>query len=360
MAESEHGVVAAGHPLTAEAGARVLREGGNAVDAALARDAHVVRRRAAADGAGRGRVHARRRRRRRSRRCSTSSCRRRAIRVARTGSGRSPSSMPIDVSFGDAAQVFHIGPASCGVYGAPAGVCEAARRWGTIPLAELAAPAARLARDGVALNHGQAYVAEILADLLDLDARVRRAVGAATGAILREGEVLRNPELGDALMRLGERGRGAVLPRRRRRGRVATGCARAAAGSSPRTSPATAAIEREPVRDRTTATARCSRTRRPRPAARCSPTRSRCSTANPRRRSLRGVVDAMARRAGGAHAASSSTGSARTGFLERFLAQSPGRDDAHLGARRARSRMQRDLHQRRGLGRRRARHRAST
>src|SRR4029079_15209597 len=30
------GMVAAGHPLTAEAGARVLREGGNAVDAAIA------------------------------------------------------------------------------------------------------------------------------------------------------------------------------------------------------------------------------------------------------------------------------------------------------------------------------------
>src|SRR6266849_11003476 len=35
MTGSENGVVAAGHPLTAEAGAAVLREGGNAVDAAL-------------------------------------------------------------------------------------------------------------------------------------------------------------------------------------------------------------------------------------------------------------------------------------------------------------------------------------
>src|SRR5918912_2878894 len=33
---SSRGVVAAGHPVTAEAGAAVLREGGNAVDAAIA------------------------------------------------------------------------------------------------------------------------------------------------------------------------------------------------------------------------------------------------------------------------------------------------------------------------------------
>src|SRR5438874_3876033 len=36
MSPSDRGVVAAGHPVTAEAGAAVLREGGNAIDAAVA------------------------------------------------------------------------------------------------------------------------------------------------------------------------------------------------------------------------------------------------------------------------------------------------------------------------------------
>jgi gamma-glutamyltranspeptidase/glutathione hydrolase len=111
----------------------------------------------------------------------------------------------VDVSFGDADQIFYIGPASCGVYGMPAGVCEASRRWGTIPLAELAAPAASLAREGVALNSSQAYVAKILGDLLRATPECA-ALWAPEGRILREGEVLRNPELGDALVRLGDEG----------------------------------------------------------------------------------------------------------------------------------------------------------
>jgi gamma-glutamyltranspeptidase/glutathione hydrolase len=111
----------------------------------------------------------------------------------------------IDVSFGDAAQVFHIGPASCGVYGTPAGVCEAVGRWGSVPLEALTAPAARLAREGVVLNAQQAYVAKILADLLSSTPECA-ALWAPRGHILREGELLRNPELGDALALLGEQG----------------------------------------------------------------------------------------------------------------------------------------------------------
>jgi gamma-glutamyltranspeptidase / glutathione hydrolase len=196
----ERGVVAAGHPLTAEAGARVLREGGNAVDAAVGAMLTSFVAEPLLTGLGAGGY----------------------LMVAGEGwepalldffveaptratDGSAAELEAIDVSFGDAAQVFHIGPASCGVFGAPAGVCEAIRRWGTMALAELAAPAARLARAGVELNAEQAYVAEILAQLL-LSSDECAALWAPEGQVLREGEVLRNPELGEALERLGHEG----------------------------------------------------------------------------------------------------------------------------------------------------------
>jgi gamma-glutamyltranspeptidase/glutathione hydrolase len=123
--------------------------------------------------------------------------------LPREGSGAALEA--IDVSFGDADQVFYVGPASCGVYGAPAGVREAAGRWGSIPLALLVQPAARLAREGVELNAQQAYIVRILADLLRSTPECA-ALWAPDGRLLEEGSVLRNPELGDALERLGSDG----------------------------------------------------------------------------------------------------------------------------------------------------------
>jgi gamma-glutamyltranspeptidase/glutathione hydrolase len=200
MGEAEKGVVAAGHPLTAEAGARVLREGGNAVDAAVAAMLTSFVSESLLTGLGAGGY----------------------MLVAggdtepalldffvqaptRLGDGSEAELQGVDVSFGDAAQVFHIGPASCGVYGTPAGVCGAVRRWGTLPLEELAAPAARLAEEGVVLNAGQAYVAEILAELLTSTPECA-ALWAPGGRVLRQGEILHNPELGNSLMRLAREG----------------------------------------------------------------------------------------------------------------------------------------------------------
>jgi gamma-glutamyltranspeptidase/glutathione hydrolase len=200
MSELRRGVVAAGHPLTAQAGAAVLREGGNAVDAAVAAMLTSFAAEPLLTGLGAGGY------------------------MLVAGGGREPAlldffvqapSRPeqgagavleaIDVSFGDAAQVFYVGPASCGVYGTPAGVCEAIRRWGSMPLQALAAPASALAREGVVLNAQQAYIAKILAELLTSTPECA-ALWAPAGRVLREGELLRNPELADALERLGEDG----------------------------------------------------------------------------------------------------------------------------------------------------------
>jgi gamma-glutamyltranspeptidase/glutathione hydrolase len=241
MVVAEKGVVAAGHPLTAQAGARVLREGGNAVDAAVAAMITSFASEPLLTGLGAGGY------------------------MLVAGGGREPTVLDffvqapsrrgdgsevelhgVDVSFGDAAQVFHIGPASCGVYGTPAGVCEAVRRWGSIPLEDLAAPAAALAREGVVLNAGQAYVAEILADLLTSTPECA-ALWAPDGRILREGDLLRNHELGDALERLGRDGAEPFY-----RGEVAAAVCdwlRAHGGSLSRQDLAGyRAIEREPVR----------------------------------------------------------------------------------------------------------------
>jgi gamma-glutamyltranspeptidase / glutathione hydrolase len=113
--------------------------------------------------------------------------------------------MAVDVSFGDAVQVFHIGASSCGTYGTPAGVCAAADRFGTVPLAELTAPAVALAREGVRVNSEQAYVYEILAPIYSSSAECR-ALFMPEGRVPREGDVLRDPEMADSLERLGAEG----------------------------------------------------------------------------------------------------------------------------------------------------------
>jgi gamma-glutamyltranspeptidase / glutathione hydrolase len=204
------GVVAAGHPRSAQAGADVLRQGGNAVDAAIAAmltafsceplltslgagGYMLVVEPGSADGRG-GR---------------SGGVELLDFFIEAPGRGADIAAraelVPVSVSFGDADQVFNIGPASVGTYGMPAGLWEAASRFGRIPLAELIAPAARLARAGVELNAPQAYVAEILAGIVTSTPGVA-ALFAPDGRVLGPGEVLRQPELADALERLGAEG----------------------------------------------------------------------------------------------------------------------------------------------------------
>jgi gamma-glutamyltranspeptidase/glutathione hydrolase len=111
----------------------------------------------------------------------------------------------VEVSFGDAVQAFNVGAASCGVPGNPAGVWAAAERFGSIPLEELAAPAARLARSGVEVTPEQAYVYEILEPITNSSAEVRERF-MPDGRRMGVGDVWRDPELAATLERLAAEG----------------------------------------------------------------------------------------------------------------------------------------------------------
>jgi gamma-glutamyltranspeptidase/glutathione hydrolase len=191
------GIVAAGHPVSAEAGAAVLRAGGNAVDAAIAAclaswTAEPLLTGPGAGGyllvAGAGETPALL-----------------DFFVAAPADGDRAALLPVDVSFGDATQVFHVGASSVGVPGTPAGLEEAARRWGRLPLADLATPAAELARTGVPLNEAQAYVFEILEGIL-LSTPQARAQFAPDGYALRAGDLFRSDALADTISRFGAEG----------------------------------------------------------------------------------------------------------------------------------------------------------
>jgi gamma-glutamyltranspeptidase/glutathione hydrolase len=202
LAGRQLGVVAAGHPLTAEAGAGALRAGGNAVDAALAAIVTACACEPLLVSLGAGGY------------MLVVQPDRAPILldffVEAPGRGADPSAraelVPISVSFGDAIQVFNIGAASVGTYGVPAGLCEATSRFGRIPLSELVTPAAALAREGVPLNRQQAYVIEILGDIVKSTPE-SAALFAPGGRLLVEGDRVRQPELADALERLASDGR---------------------------------------------------------------------------------------------------------------------------------------------------------
>src|SRR3954447_9949387 len=195
------GMVAAGHPVTAEAGARVLREGGNAVDAAVAAvlASWVAEPLLTGPGAGGYLLVA----------GAGEEPTLLDFFVEAPGRGADPSQradlLPAEVSFGDVAQVFNIGPAAVGTYGSPAGLAAAIERWGSRPASELAGPAAELARAGVPLNAEQAYIFQILEPIL-VSTPEAAAIFAPGGRLLREGEPFRDPVLAGTIDRFGAEG----------------------------------------------------------------------------------------------------------------------------------------------------------
>jgi len=179
ISAATRGAVAAGHPLTAQAGARVLAAGGNAVDACIAA-AFVA---SVAEGpltgpAGGGFLLV---------------------------SGPGHDSVVLDcffaapfqplgdleevvVDFEDAGtQTFHVGEGSVAVPGLVAGLEEAHRRYGTWEWADLLEPALTLARSGrVAVDPPRAFLHGILSGILLRTAAGSRVYGDPQNVVTEE------------------------------------------------------------------------------------------------------------------------------------------------------------------------------
>jgi gamma-glutamyltranspeptidase / glutathione hydrolase len=194
------GVVAAGHPLTAEAGAEVLREGGNAVDAAVCSVLASFAVESPLTGFGAGghmMVH---------RGGETTLIDFFVAAPGLDGIERKAELVPILIRFdADTTQTFHVGAASCGAPGTAAGLAHALERFGTMPLGDLVRPGVRFAREGAPINRGQAFLLEILAPIHEHMPGARELY-APEGRRLGEGDVFRFPELAETLERFAAEG----------------------------------------------------------------------------------------------------------------------------------------------------------
>ena len=196
------GAIAAGHPLTAEAGARMLQEGGNAVDACLAAAfvSWVAESPLTGPGGG-GFLLVHRARDGRSRLLD--------FFVTVPGEGLPRGSVgemdTVDVDFESTIQAFRIGAASVAVPGSVAGLDVAHRMFATIPWATLLEPAIELAREGLELNRQQAYLHAIL-DIILRHTEDGRVIYGPEGQPLVAGDRLVMSDLADTLELLAAEG----------------------------------------------------------------------------------------------------------------------------------------------------------
>lgn len=196
LAASPEGVVSVSHPAAAAAGARMLAEGGNAIDAAAAIQfaLNVVEPQSSGIGGGGFMM----------------------IRLAKTGEivivdsrERAPAAASADMFAPDGEpMLFPLASTSglaVGVPGTVRGIELALRRWGTKTFAATLAPAITLAEQGFRVNR---FLAE---DIANDDGRTSlypetAAIFRPGGVPLGEGDWLRQPDLAKTLKLLAARG----------------------------------------------------------------------------------------------------------------------------------------------------------
>ncbi len=193
------GVIAAGSVPTAEAGAEVLRRGGNAADAAAAACfATAVGEPTLTSLAGAGMMIYRDGK---SGEVSICDCFSDAPRLE-PKAVENLDFYPKDLDFGPTTQRFYIGAGSASVPGVIPGLCTAIERWGTMDVADVVAPACAALRKGIVLGAYQGRAAKLLEPILTHTESGRGVFHTPAGRMIAEGDTFKLPQLADTLERL--------------------------------------------------------------------------------------------------------------------------------------------------------------
>jgi gamma-glutamyltranspeptidase / glutathione hydrolase len=189
--------VAAGHPATVGAGMRVLIEGGNAVDAAVAATLASCAAETILCGLGGGGFAT-------VFNADTGSVTVLDFFCAKPGlSGEQAGPMvPTEIYFGGVPIPYQIGGASVGVPGVPAGSAELHRRFGRLPWKEVVQPAYDTAHEGTIMPQPQVDALHSIRAAMTLDQG--RVAYEPSGRLIGGGERLFHPGLEDAFALLAQ------------------------------------------------------------------------------------------------------------------------------------------------------------
>ena len=196
------GVIAAGGPETAAAGAAILKQGGNAVDAAVAAAfASFVAEIGVVHLGGSGLAHIYDPQNGRSLVYDFFS--------TTPGLAGSPTAVKdfseVIIDFIATTQSFHLGRASVAVPGNIIGLCKLAATHGRLPLPVLLQPAIKLARTGIPIAAFQAKTCALLTPIYTHTEGMRQ-IFAPTQRMIQPGERIFIPHLADTLENLSQEG----------------------------------------------------------------------------------------------------------------------------------------------------------
>jgi len=188
------GVVSAGHEITAEAAAEILREGGNAFDAVIAAIITATVPEfvfSSIGGGGFAMV--------RPANGKTAICYDFFAHTPAIKRGEDELEFyAIQADFGPATQEFHIGAGSTAVPGLIPGLFAIHEDFGSVPMKRLIEPAILAAREGVSVTGLHAYLYSIVEPIL-IASDAARQYFAPGGKVLGPGDIYRNSEVADLL-----------------------------------------------------------------------------------------------------------------------------------------------------------------